>query len=94
MQINIETIIFQWICIEILRRLKLDLCFAALISAVLFAVSHGWEGRWPIEIFVAGVVLAYVFMVEKYRENGRPIFLTFAVHAVFNFMVFVISIWG
>lgn len=89
-----ETLIFQWACIRLLRRLRLEWRSTALVATILFGLAHGIYGRWLLGMFVTGGILAMVFITEARRTAGHPFWMTFAVHALFNALVFAMTSWG
>jgi uncharacterized protein len=80
----IETIVFQWVPIRILRSwLGLSSWLVIPGSALLFAASHNYRLGYVVFSFLVGLVLATGFVIRDIPE-GYPGTLTFVVHSIRN----------
>lgn len=83
----IETTLFQWGCISLLRKpLRVAPWTAIVLSAALFAASHLYSWRYALIIFPVGLVLGYVFVVEQTRQTrrGKAFWVVALLHALRN----------
>lgn len=80
----VETVIFQAIVLEILKKLKICSSLKIGTSAVLFGVAHGIYGiAYAILAFFIGIVLAYSYLIfEEKRE--RKILGVMYIHSLIN----------
>jgi membrane protease YdiL (CAAX protease family) len=84
-----ETLVAQWVIMKLVHGpLRQRWWIASMVSSVVFAVAHGHSDRWFFNMLAGGAVFATVFAVEA-RRRGRPVFTTFATHAVHNGSVMV-----
>jgi hypothetical protein len=80
----IETAIFQWAPIRVLRTwLKLPTLLAVCASAVFFAAAHTYSIGYVVFTFFVGLVLVYGFVLKDYR-GGKAYLLICIVHALRN----------
>lgn len=80
----VETAIFQWAPIRLLRTwLKLPAALAVGVSAILFGAAHTYSIGYVVFTFFIGLVLAYGFAVRDY-PGGKPYLLICIVHALRN----------
>ena len=80
----VETAIFQWAPVRILRTwLKLPGAVAIFVSAALFGVAHTYSIGYVVFTFMIGLVLAGGFVVRDY-PRGSPYLLICIVHALRN----------
>jgi hypothetical protein len=80
----VETAIFQWAPLQILRKwLKLPNALAIGVSAALFGAAHTYSIGYVVFTFMIGLVLAIGFVVRDY-PGGRAYLLICIVHALRN----------
>lgn len=80
----VETAIFQWLPIRLLRTwLKLPSALAVIASAALFGAAHTYSVGYVVYTFAIGLVLAYGFVLRDH-PGGRPYLLICIVHALRN----------
>lgn len=80
----IETAIFQWAPIRVLRTwLKLPSALAIGVSAALFGAAHAYSIGYVVFTFLIGLVLAGGFVAKDY-PGGKPYLLICVVHALRN----------
>lgn len=80
----VETAIFQWAPIRLLRTwCKLPPALAVCVSAALFGAAHTYSIGYVVFTFLIGLVLAYGFVVKDY-PGGKPYLLICVVHALRN----------
>lgn len=65
-----ETAFNQWGCITLLRKKAgVSPWTAIVLSAALFAAMHFYSWKYVLTTFPIGVVLGYVFVVERMRRG-------------------------
>lgn len=80
----IETAIFQWAPLRLLRDwLKLPTFLAMLASAALFGIAHTYSIGYVVFTFLIGMVLAWGFVARDHL-GGRAYLWICAVHALRN----------
>ena len=79
----IETVVNQWGCIRLLRKLRCRTGVAMGVSALIFGLGHNYSGPYIFYATLVGAILATVFVVEDARK-GHPFIATLAVHALRN----------
>jgi hypothetical protein len=80
----VETAIFQWAPIRVLRTwLKLPAVVAVGVSAVAFGAAHTYSIGYVVFTFLIGLVLAAGFVARDY-PSGKPYLLICVVHALRN----------
>jgi hypothetical protein len=80
----VETAIFQWAPIRVLRTwLRLPLPLAVFASAALFGIAHTYSVGYVVFTFFVGLVLAWGFAAKDYR-GGWAYLLICVVHALRN----------
>ncbi|GJH36242.1 CPBP family intramembrane metalloprotease [Paraburkholderia hospita] len=79
-----ETAFNQWGCITLLRnKLGAGPWTAIVLSAALFAAMHTYSWRYVLTTFPIGIVLGYVFVVEKMRR-GQAFWMVALIHSLRN----------
>jgi len=80
----IETAIFQWAPLRLLRDwLKLPTAAAIAVSAALFGIAHTYSVGYVVFTFLIGVVLAWGFVARDHL-GGRAYLWICVVHALRN----------
>jgi membrane protease YdiL (CAAX protease family) len=80
----IETAIFQWLPVRLLRNgLKLPPWIAIAASAVFFGLAHGYSSGYMVFTTLIGAVLAWAF-VARDHDGGRAYLWVGVVHALRN----------
>ena len=85
----LETIIFQFIIIEALLKLKLETLPCIIISALLFGVSHWYNLAYVGVATVVGFVFAYYYLALRHQRNYNKLTLVILLHALSNLFVFI-----
>lgn len=83
-----ETFLYQFAVIEILYKKcsKILLCF---LSAFFFSLSHSYSLYYIAFTFFMGLSLAYLYVLGK--PKNRSFIMVFAVHLIYNLIVFILS---
>jgi membrane protease YdiL (CAAX protease family) len=84
----IETIIFQFIIIEIFYE-KCNKYLICGLSAILFASSHLYNILYFVFAFIMGLAFAYLYILGKKKEKGiKYVFLS---HLIYNLIAFILN---
>lgn len=84
----IETIIFQFIIIEILYE-KVRKEIICLISALIFASTHLYNVLYFVFALIIGLALAYLYFIGKVNKKAfQYVYLT---HLLYNSIAFTLS---
>ncbi|MFM0529935.1 CPBP family intramembrane metalloprotease [Paraburkholderia strydomiana] len=79
-----ETALNQWACITLLRRkCGVGRWMAILLSSALFASMHFYSWKYVITTFPVGLVLGYVYVVERIRLR-RAFWIVTMIHSSRN----------
>lgn len=85
----LETLLFQSLIIEIIckiiKRPRKNMYFAVIASSLAFAFNHTYSLSYFIITLGAGIILALVYYIGRYRKEG-PIILVFILHAMYNLL--------
>ena len=85
----IETVIFQFIPIEILKNTKLrNPVFLILIPSLIFAGAHWYHFIYIIMAFVGGIILNYYY-VETQKISKYSFLLVVLLHSLYNLYGFI-----
>jgi hypothetical protein len=63
--------------------LRANWTISCIITGCIFGALHGYRDSALLKLSIAGILLTAVFVIEK-RKQGRPIRMTFAVHSLYN----------
>jgi hypothetical protein len=80
-----ETLLGQWLPIKITSYFTTRPAVLVIVSAVLFSAAHGSVAP---AILPVGLGLAWVFLIKRRESFKKAFWLTAAVHALHNFIVF------
>ena len=79
-----ETALNQWGCITLLRKkFGAGRWMAIVLSAALFASMHFYSWKYVITTFPVGLVLGYVYVVERIRLR-RAFWIATTIHSLRN----------
>lgn len=82
----IETFIFQYLAIGIIRsikKIKDNNCLIIIISAIAFSLSHYYNVLYIFYSFIMGIFLAYTYILYE-KKNYHPFLMVMAIHALRN----------
>lgn len=80
----LETLLVQVTGIFIFRRLlRANWTVSCVAVGCIFGALHGYGGAALLKLSLTGVLLTAVYVIEK-RKKGKPILMTFAVHSIYN----------
>lgn len=83
----LETVLFQWFPIALVRRVGGSAAAAAVASAVLFAALHFQSGLAAVLVHVpTGLVLAWSYLAFRHAGLGRALAAPAAVHFLLNLL--------
>lgn len=83
----IETLLFQYVVIEICKDQKMALKYCCLLSAFIFASLHLYNVFYFLYAFVTGLLFAYLYLAGKNEKNA--ILLTLVTHIIYNGIAFI-----
>jgi hypothetical protein len=85
----IETLIFQFIPIEFLKRTKWSKpLFLILVPSLIFSMMHYYHFIYVIMTFVGGIILNYYYL-EMQKISKYPFLLTALLHSLYNLYGFL-----
>lgn len=87
----IETVIIQWGCLRLLKKLHCKTGLAICISALIFGLGHSYSVPYVFLGILVGAILATVFVIEDARK-GHPFIATLAVHVLRNGITAVLTL--
>lgn len=87
----IETLLFQWLPLKILRFLRIPLYLAIISTTLLFAYFHLDDGLINfIGMLPIGFLFVWAFVVRQKYSTRQAIFAVFMIHALTNLLATVI----
>ncbi len=84
-----ETLIVQFLVLELLHKLKISASVSILIAAVIFGVLHYYNIWYILATVISGFVFAYYYMALRPQGKWNKILLLIALHAMANIVAFV-----
>ncbi|WP_264524783.1 CPBP family intramembrane glutamic endopeptidase [Flavobacterium sp. N502536] len=87
----IETCLFQYKVIEICKSQKMALKYCCLVSALIFASMHLYNVFYFLFAFVAGMLLACLYVTGRSVKNS--VLITLIAHTIYNSIVFIMKIY-
>lgn len=87
----IETCLFQYAVIEICKSQKMALKYCCLVSALIFASMHLYNVFYFLFAFVAGLLLACLYVTGRSVKNS--VLITLTAHTIYNGIVFIMKIY-
>lgn len=82
----IEMLIFQYALIETIRQ-KMQQIYVCFISAFAFALVHFYSVYYFLFSLVSGLILAYLYLLEKSVIKGSLLVLT--AHILYNLLIYL-----
>ncbi|MEH6306194.1 CPBP family intramembrane glutamic endopeptidase [Olivibacter sp. CPCC 100613] len=88
----LETLVFQVLVIEVLRRFSVSMKYAIFISGLVFGSVHQYNVAYMIAIFFSGLLYAYAYVIVRYRLSiFRSALFLISLHALGNLMTFFVN---
>ncbi|BFM41779.1 hypothetical protein CFS9_04200 [Flavobacterium sp. CFS9] len=87
----LETVLFQYAVIEICKSGKMALKYCCLLSALVFASTHLYNVFYFLFAFVAGMLLAILYV--KGRSVKNAFLLTLIAHTIYNGIIFIMNVY-
>ena len=84
-----ETLIVQFLVLELLHKLKISASVSILIAAVIFGVLHYYNIWYILATVISGFVFAYYYMALRPQGKWNKILLLIALHAMANIVAFL-----
>ncbi|TDX14330.1 CPBP family intramembrane glutamic endopeptidase [Flavobacterium sp. S87F.05.LMB.W.Kidney.N] len=85
----IETLLFQYVVIEIFKSLKMKLKYCCVLSAFVFASFHLYNIFYFLYAFTGGLLFAFLYIRGKNQKGA--ILLPLVAHIIYNGFVFFIK---
>lgn len=91
----IETFIFQFLIIEgtlrVLKKSSFKKYIAAVLSALLFGLTHYYNIYYIGYAFLSGIIFAGIYFYAKGRKGLNPYWVVVSIHAVGNLVAFILD---
>lgn len=84
----IETVIFQYIVIEILYD-KFKKEIICIVSAFLFSLIHLYNLIYFIFSFIIGLTFAYLYLIGRLKKRG--FLYVYSTHLIYNVIVIILK---
>ncbi len=84
----IETLLFQHLPIQGLKRLKISNIVICIITACLFGLAHFYHILYVIMAFISGFMCAFLYVFSS-EKKSNPFWVCFVFHALYNLFVMV-----
>lgn len=84
-----ETLVFQFLILELLIRLKVSPSISIVISLLIFSLFHNYNTTYIIYIICAGWVLPYYYMALRQQGKYNKILFVSLLHAASNGISFL-----
>jgi len=84
----LETLVLQYAIIETAKK-SMSTFFACLLSALIFGLLHFYNWFYFVYAILAGLLLAYLYIVGSLSKNG--FLMTLIAHVLHNSTVFILS---
>ena len=85
----IETLLFQYLVIEICKSFKMRLKYCCFISAFVFASFHLYNVFYFLFAFTGGLLFAFLYI--KGNSQKKAILLPLVAHTIYDGSVFIIK---
>lgn len=83
-----ETLLVQFLVLELLHKLKISASVSILIAAVIFGALHYYNIWYILTTVISGFVFAYYYMALRPQGKWNKILLLIALHAMANMVAF------
>lgn len=90
----IETLVFQFLIIEILINInffKNNENLIILISAYFFAIVHNYDFIYFLFALLEGIILSYIYLYFN-KKGDFPFFIVFSIHSLSNIGIFIMNV--
>lgn len=88
-----ETLIFQFIIIELIKKVSKKDLIIILSSSILFALSHYFNIYYVLMTLTIGSVMAWYYLLLSKTNKWTAFFSVFLLHSLNNLFVFCWSIF-
>lgn len=85
----VETLLLQYVVIEIFKSTKIALKYCCLLSALVFALLHLYNVFYFLYAFVSGLLFAFLYIRGKSERNS--ILLVLIAHTIYNGIAFIMK---
>lgn len=83
-----ETLVFQFVVLESLLKIKVSASIALIISTVLFSLFHYYSLTYILYILCSGWILSYYYLALRHQGKYNKVLLVILLHALGNLPVF------
>ena len=88
----VETFIFQYLIIEFLLRFKkIKVNIIIFVSALAFGLVHDYNFIYVLVMCITGFIYASYYLYLKIKEVKFPFLYICSLHALSNFLVFILN---
>lgn len=87
----IETLVFQWIPLSVLRFIRIPVTVAIILTTLLFAYAHLEDGLINfIGMLPIGFLFVWAFIVRQRKSKWNAIFTVYVIHGLTNLFATVL----
>lgn len=87
----LETLIFQWLIIELIFIFRPWKVLAVMVSASIFAFAHGYGIFHILSVFPMGLVFSTYYLILRKEGKLLAYLSVCCVHACINLFAFIIN---
>lgn len=87
----VETFVFQFGVILLLKKVNLPNKIIIAISSLLFSISHNYNFIYILAVIIPGLIYAWYFIELEKRNRMLAFFFVFLLHASSNFYAFLVD---
>ena len=86
----LETVVFQFVIIEVLLKIKTNEYLALIISTIIFSLLHNYNTGYILYIILCSWIFPLYYLALRSQSIFIRIFLVALVHAISNFTAYYI----
>lgn len=87
----IETLVFQFLAIEIMMRLQKSIIFAVILSSVVFSICHTYSFHYMIYVLPVGLTLGSYYALLRKKNTFLAYLAVCGVHSLVNLLAFIVN---
>jgi hypothetical protein len=89
----LETLIFQYAIIEMIKSKRGSDGLAVVVSALAFGLTHVYSVQYFTATFFSGLLFALIYLAFQ-MKNKMPVLFVTILHAAYNLFVVVMRQWN